>query len=113
LPYCPSTTSKALVTTPENQAASSWWEEVIYYYVKPPISNLFAEYPQFNQKGFKMIAHIDQYFHPSGAVNTLGYIFQLIDIMQGANELVITLKARFSRLFASLKMGGVNIKPPL
>jgi hypothetical protein len=60
-----------------------------------------------------MIAHIDQYFHPLGAVNTLGYIYQLIDIMQGAGEPVITLKARFSRLFAMLKMGGVNIKPPL
>jgi hypothetical protein len=29
-PYCPSATSKALITMPENQAASSWWEEVIY-----------------------------------------------------------------------------------
>jgi hypothetical protein len=33
--------------------------------------------------------------------------------MQGANEPVITLKARFFCLFALLKMGGVNIKPPL
>jgi hypothetical protein len=112
-PYCPSTTSKALVTTPENQAASSWWEEVIYYYVKPPISNLFVENPQFNQKGFEMITHIDQYFLPLGAVNTLGYIFQLIDIMQGADEPVLTLKMRFSCLFALLKMGGINIEPPL
>jgi hypothetical protein len=60
-----------------------------------------------------MIAHIDQYFHPLGAVDSLGYIFKLIDIMQGANELVITLKARFSRFFASLKMGDINIEPPL
>jgi hypothetical protein len=106
LPYCPSTTSKALVTTPKNLAASSWWEEVIYYYVKPPISDLFVENPQFNQKGFEMIAHINQYFYPLGAINTLGYIFQLIDIMPCANEAVITLKACFSCLFASLKNGG-------
>jgi hypothetical protein len=86
---------------------------VIYYYVKPPISDLFVKNPQFNQKGFKMIAHIDQYFHSLGAINTLGYIFQLIDIMQGADEPVITLKARFSCLFALLKIGGVNIEPPL
>jgi hypothetical protein len=105
--------SKQLVTTPKNQAASSWWEEAIYYYVKLPISNLFVENPQFDQKGFELIAHINQYFHPLGAADTLGYIFQLIDIMQGANEPVITLKARFSRLFALLEMGGVNIKPPL
>jgi hypothetical protein len=38
-----------------------------------------------------MIACIDLYFHPLGAIDTLGYIFQLIDIMQGANEPVITL----------------------
>ncbi len=111
-PYSPSTTSKALVTTPKNQAASSWWEEAFYYYVKPPISDLFVENPQFNQKGFKIIACIDQYFHPLGAVDSLGYIFQLIDIMQGANEPVITLKVRFSCLFVLLKMGVINIEPP-
>jgi hypothetical protein len=43
--YCPSTTPKALVTTPANQAASCWWEEVIYFYVKPPISDLFVKNP--------------------------------------------------------------------
>jgi hypothetical protein len=59
-----------------------------------------------------MIAHIDQYFHPSGTVDSLGYIFQLIHIKQGANEPVITLKARFSCLFALLKIRGVNIDPP-
>jgi hypothetical protein len=48
LPYCPSVTSKTLVTTPENQAASSGWEEIIFYYVKPPISNLIVKNPQFN-----------------------------------------------------------------
>jgi hypothetical protein len=91
--YCSSTTSKALVMTPANQAASSWLEEVIYFYVKPSISDLFVKNPQFDQKGFKMIAHIDQYFHPLGAVDSLGYIFQLIDLIQGTDELVIILKA--------------------
>jgi hypothetical protein len=113
LPYCPSMTSKALITTPANQAASSWWEEVIYFNLKPPISDLFVKNPQFNQKGFKVIAHIDQYFHPTGAVDSLGYIFQLIDIKQGADKPVITLKVRFSCLFALLKMGGTNIDSPL
>jgi hypothetical protein len=112
-PYCPSTASKARVTTSKNQVASSWWVEVMYYYVKPPISDLFVKNPWFNQKEFEMIAHIDQYFHPLGAVNSLWYIFELIDIMQGANEPVITLKACFSCLFASLKIGGINIEPPL
>jgi hypothetical protein len=49
----------------------------------------------------------------TGAVNSLGYIFQQIEAKQGADEPVITLKARFSHLFASLKIGGVNINPPL
>jgi hypothetical protein len=92
LPYCLSTTSKALVTTLANQAASSWWEEVIYFYIKPPISDLFVKNPQFDQKGFKMIAHIDQYFYPLGAINSLGYIFQLIDIKQGTDKLSSHLK---------------------
>jgi hypothetical protein len=74
-PYFPSTTSKDLVTTLANQTASSWWEEVIYFYVKPPISDLFGENLQCGQKGFEMITHIDQYFHPLGAVDSLGYIF--------------------------------------
>jgi hypothetical protein len=60
-----------------------------------------------------MIAHIDQYFHPSSTVNSLGHFLQLIDIKQGVDEPVITLKARFSCLFASLKMRGVNIDPSL
>jgi hypothetical protein len=56
------------------------------------------------KKGFEMIAHINQYFHPSSTVNALGYIFQLIDIKLGANEPVITLKVQFSCLFASLPL---------
>jgi hypothetical protein len=50
------------------------------YYVMPPISNLFIEESQFDGKGFEMIKHIDTYFNPSGAVNSLGYIFDLINI---------------------------------
>jgi hypothetical protein len=99
--------------TLENQVTSSWWKAVLYYYVKSPISDHFVKNPHFDRKGFKMIAHIDQYFHSSGAVDSLGYIFQLIDIKQGADEPVIRPKARFSHRFASLKMGGVNINPPL
>jgi hypothetical protein len=113
LPYCPSVISKALVTMPENQAASSCWEEVIYYYVKPPVSNLFVENTQFDQEGIEMIAHIDQYFHPSGAIDSLGCIFQLTNIKEGKDEPVITLKEQFSCLFGSLKIGGLNIEPPL
>jgi hypothetical protein len=56
-----------------------------------------------------MIGHIDKYFSPSGAVNSLSYIFDLIDIKQALDESVITLKAWFSRLFASLKLGGVAL----
>jgi hypothetical protein len=87
-PYCPGPNSKALITTMANAIASSWWEEVINYYVKPPISNLFV-----GGKGFKMIEHIDKYFNPSGAIDSLGHIFDLIDIKQTQDESVITLKA--------------------
>jgi hypothetical protein len=60
-----------------------------------------------------MIDHIDKYFNPSGTVYSLSHIFDLIDIKQAAEESVITLKAHFSRLFASLKMGGVAIDSAL
>ena len=60
-----------------------------------------------------MIEHINKYFNPSGTVDSLSHIFDLIDIKQAAEESVITLKARFSRLFASLKMGGVAIDSAL
>ncbi len=56
-----------------------------------------------------MIEHIDKYFNPSGRVDSLSQIFDLIDIKQAQNESVITLKARFSHVFARLKMGGVAI----
>jgi hypothetical protein len=92
-PYCPGPNSKALITTTANAIASSWWEEVINYYVKPPISDLFVEESRFDGKGFKMIEHIDKYFDPSGAVDSLGHIFYLIDIKQTQDESVITLKA--------------------
>jgi hypothetical protein len=60
-----------------------------------------------------MIKHIEKYFNPSGAVDSLNYIFDLIDVKQASDESVITLKARFSGLFASLKLGGVAIDPAL
>ncbi len=112
-PYCPGPDSKILLTTKDNLIASTWWEEVINYYVKPPISNLFVEESQFNDKGFEMIEHIDKYFNPSGPVDSLSHIFDLIDIKQVQDKSVITLKARFSHVFARLKMGGVAIDSAL
>jgi hypothetical protein len=49
----------------------------------------------------------------SGAVNSLSYIFGLINIKQASDKSVITLKAWLCRLFASLKLGGVAINPAL
>ena len=112
-PFYPGPDSTALITTTANKVASSWWEEVINYYVKPPISDLFVEESRFDGKGFEMIKHIDKYFNPSGAVDSLGHIFDLIDITQAQDESVITLRARFLRIFASLKMGGVAIESAL
>jgi hypothetical protein len=60
-----------------------------------------------------MIDHIDKYFNPSGTVDSLSHIFDLIDIKQASDQPVITLKARFSWVFASLKMGGVSIDSAL
>jgi hypothetical protein len=111
-PYWPGE-SRTLVTTAANAAASVWWEEVIAFYCKPPVSDLFVEESRFDGKGFEMIAHIDQHFNPSGAVDSLGYIFDLIDIKQLDQESVITLKARFSKVFSALKMGGIGIDSAL
>jgi hypothetical protein len=44
------------------------------------MSDLFVEESHFNGKGFKMIVYIDANFNPSGAVDSLGYIFNMIDI---------------------------------
>jgi hypothetical protein len=60
-----------------------------------------------------MIKYINKYFNPSGAVNSLGYIFDLIDVKQASDESVITLKAQLSCLFTSLKLGGITINPAL
>jgi hypothetical protein len=92
-----------------HHTASAWWEEVIVYHCKPPVSDLFVKESWFDGKGFKMIAYIDAHFNPYGAVDSLRYIFELIDIQQLADESVVTLKACFSHLFASLKMGGITI----
>ena len=80
-PYWPGE-SKALVMTDLNAAASIWWEEVIAYYCKPPVSDLFVKKHCFDGKGSEMIAHMDQHSNPSGAVDSLSYIFDLIDIKQ-------------------------------
>jgi hypothetical protein len=56
-----------------------------------------------------MLNYIGKHFNPSGAIDFLGYIFDLIDIKQGADKPVATLQARFSRVFALLKMGSVDI----
>ena len=60
-----------------------------------------------------MIKHIDKYFNPSGTVDSFSHIFDLINVKQAHDENVISLKARFSRIFASLKMGGVVIDSAL
>jgi hypothetical protein len=112
-PFWPNPTSKALITMPENMVASVWWEELLYYYLKPPVCDLFVEESQFNGKGFEMINYIDKHFNPSGAVDSLRYIFNLIDIKQGQDKPVVTLRAQFSRVFASLKMGGMDIASSL
>jgi hypothetical protein len=83
-PYCPGPNLKVLVTTKDNQVASSWWEEVINFYMKPPISDLFVEESQFDGKGFKMIKHTDKYFNPSGTVDSLSSIFNLINVKQAS-----------------------------
>ncbi len=70
----------ALITTDTNMAASVWWEEVIAYFCEPPVSVLFVGETRFDGKGFERIDHIDHHFHPSGAVDALGYIFDLINI---------------------------------
>jgi hypothetical protein len=112
-PYSPGPDTKLMIMTTVNAVTSAWWEEVINYYIKPPISDLFVEESQFDGKGFEMIDHIDKYFNPSGTVDSLSHIFDLIDIKQAAEESVITLKARFSLSFACLKMGGVAIDSAL
>ena len=111
-PYSPGPDSKILITTTANAIASAWWEEVINFYIKPPISDLFVEESHFDGKGFEMIDHIDRYFNPSGTVDSLSHIFDLINIKQAAAENVISLKARFSRVFASLKMGASLLTRP-
>ncbi len=108
-PYHPSPTLKALITMPENQVNSSWWKVVPYFNIKSTISNLFVKNPAFDGKGFEMIDPIEKDVNPLGAIDFLGYIFQLINIKQKADEEVISIKAHLLRLFASLKMGGVNI----
>jgi hypothetical protein len=77
--------------------------------VKTLISDLFVEESQFDGKGFEMIEHINKYFNPFGTVDSLSHIFDLIDIKQAQDESIITLKARFSCVFARLKMGGIAI----
>jgi hypothetical protein len=91
-----------------NAIASTWWEEMIVYHCKPPVLDLFVEESRFDSKGFKMITYIDVHFNPSEAVDSLGYIFDMINIKQAPEELVVTLKACFSCVFASLKMGAAS-----
>ncbi len=77
------------------------------------MSDLFVEEHCFDGKGFEMIAYIDHHFNPSGAIDSLGYIFDLIDIKQSDQESVFTLKARFLKAFSALKTGGISIDSAL
>jgi hypothetical protein len=77
------------------------------------VLELFVEERCFDGKGFKMIAHINQHFNLSGVVDSLAYIFDLINIKQLDQESLVTFKARFSCLFTALKMGGISINSAL
>jgi hypothetical protein len=102
----PRKSSMPVFVAPPSAPAPTQRHSSLNYYVKPPISDLFVEESQFDGKGFKMINHIDKYFNPSGAVDSLGIIFDLINVKQASDESVITLEAWLSRLFASLKLAG-------
>jgi len=104
---------KELVTTVDNAVASAWWVEMIVYHCKPPMLDLFVKESRFGGKGFKMIAYMDAHFNPSGAVDSLRYIFDLMDIKLAPGKSVVTLEACFSHVFASLKMGGISINGSL
>jgi hypothetical protein len=99
--------------TPKNAAASKWWEEVLAFFCEPPISDIFVCKTKFDGKDFERIKHIEQHVHPSGAVDSLGYIFNLIDIKKKDDKPVISLKACFLMAFSLIKMGGINIKSAL
>ncbi len=86
---------------------------MVAFFCKPPILDLVVEMPKFNGKGFEMLAHINNHFNPSGAVDTLNHIFDLINLKQKQDEPVVSLKVRFSRVFLSLKMGGISIDSAL
>jgi hypothetical protein len=47
-----------------------------------------------------------------GAIDFFGYIFQLINIKQKADEEVISIKAHLLRLFAFLKLGASTLILP-
>jgi hypothetical protein len=115
-----------------NIAAIVWWEEVIAYFCEPPISNLFVGETRFNGKGFECIEYIDRHFHPSGAMDLLGYIFDLINIKQKDDKPVqstflpgllfpktgghlhsFSFKGRFhaSCPFGPLSRGGSGVSP--
>ena len=56
-----------------------------------------------------MLAYINNHFNPSAAVDTLSSIFDLIDLKQKEDKQVVSLKAQFLWVFATLKMGGISI----
>ncbi len=68
---------------------------------------------KFYGKGFKMLAHINNHFNPSCAVDMLIHIFDLIDLKKKGNKPVVSLKAQFLQVFLSLKMGGIFIDSAL
>jgi hypothetical protein len=98
--------SKELVTTGDNEAASVWREEVVVFFCKPPVLDLFVEMPKFDGKGFEMLAHINNHFNPSGAVDTLSHIFDLIDLKQKDDEPVVSLKRDSHKSSCPLKWGA-------
>ncbi len=58
-----------------------------------PVSDLFVSETKFDGKGFEWLEYIDRHFHPSWAVNLLRYIFDLIDIKQKDDKLIVSLMA--------------------
>jgi hypothetical protein len=77
------------------------------------MSNLFVEESQFDSKGFEMIACIKTHFNPLGAVDFLGYIFDLNNIRQARDESIVTLKAQFLHVFCFSQNGGISIDSTL
>ena len=104
--YSPGPT-KDLVTTPSNQDVSNTIHQLFLQHCKKGAADFWKNRPQFDHKGFEMLADLHRCFMPTGQTAIFVNYVALFNIQQKVGESIASFASRIWDIYGSLSAGGI------